>query len=227
MLFFSISQSKLPGYILPAIPPVILLLARSFVRQVEVKSRVIQPVAASIGIVFPVLIEIARAKLYPSFAPGLGLDLAPLRGVELAFGVSLIFGALIIAFALRHKWNGAIGVATCTTVILILIANRMVMPVLDSIVSARPAATSVIRSYAPKPDEVAVSHLPHAYWYGLNYYFQKDLAEWTPREEGTSFLFTSREGLPQVSQFLLLHNSRAAAPIPATADGKIYFIDLR
>ena len=227
LLFFSISQSKLPGYILPAIPPVILLLARSFVRQVELKPRVIQSVVASIGIVFPVLIEIARAKLYPSFAPGLGLDLAPLRGVELAFGVSLIFGALIVVLALRHKWNGAIGVATCTTVILILIANRMVMPVLDSIVSARPAATSVIRSYAPKPDEVAVSHLPHAYWYGLNYYFQKDLAEWTPREEGTSFLFTSREGLPQVSQFLLLHNSRAAAPIPATADGKIYFIDLR
>jgi len=31
LVFFSLSQSKLPGYILPAIPPILLVLARSFV----------------------------------------------------------------------------------------------------------------------------------------------------------------------------------------------------
>jgi 4-amino-4-deoxy-L-arabinose transferase-like glycosyltransferase len=226
LLFFSVSQSKLPGYILPAIPPAVLLLARSFALQNELKSRIIRPVVASIGIVFPALIGIARAKFHPSFAPEPGLALNPLRSVEIAFGVSLMFGALIVFFALRRKWNAAIGVAACTIVILLLIAECRVMPALDSIVSTRPAAASVIRSYAPKPGEVAVFHLPRAYEYGLDYYFQKDLAEWTP-ENKASFLFTSREGLPRVTQFLLLHNSRAAASVLATEDGKIYFIDLR
>jgi 4-amino-4-deoxy-L-arabinose transferase-like glycosyltransferase len=227
LLFFSISQSKLPGYILPAIPSAALLLARSFVRLVELKSSVVQPVVGSIGIVFLVLVGIARAKFHPSLAPELGLDLDPLRGIEVAFGVSLVFGALIVGSVLRRKWNGAICVAACATVILILTTNRMFMPVLDSIVSARPAASSVIRSYAPKPDRVSVFHVPRAYWYGLNYYFQADLAEWAPGGRGPSFLFTSREDLPQVTHLLRSKNGRAATPIPATEDGKIYFFDLR
>ncbi len=42
LLFFSLSQSKLPGYILPAIPPAMLLLARTVALQVEIASLALQ-----------------------------------------------------------------------------------------------------------------------------------------------------------------------------------------
>jgi 4-amino-4-deoxy-L-arabinose transferase-like glycosyltransferase len=224
LIFFSLSQSKLPGYILPSIPPAVLLLATSFLRQVEQKARAIHLAVAGIGVVFPLVIGIARANLNLTFGPGIGFHPDPARGVQGALGAAVVGGALIAAFTLRRKWNGAVCIAACTTVILLLIANRMIVPGIDAFISARPTATGLIKLYAPKPDEVAVFHLPRAYGYGLNYYFGMDLPEWTPENTRASFLFFSMDSLTQLNQFPQFSDIRAGAGtfVPATVDGKIY-----
>ena len=221
LLFFSLSQSKLPGYILPAFPPAILLFAAHLARHVGQKTRMAYLAVASIGIVFPLLLGIGRAKLHVPYAPGIGpypnLD----RGIQWAFLTALVGGGLIVALALYRKWNGAISTAACTTVILILIANRMVMPALDGFISARSAATGLIKSFSAKPDDVAVFHLPRAYKYGLNYYFGTDLPEWTPKNTGR-YLFFSNNSLNELYRFPELFNARTSTFFPVTSDGKIY-----
>lgn len=224
LLFFSLSQSKLPGYILPAIPPGVLLLARSFQRQIEQKTRGILLVVASVGIVFPLLVGIVYAKPNLAFGPGIGFDPDPIRGIRVVLGAALIGGGLIVAFALYHKWNGAMCVAVCTTAVLLLVANRMVMPGLDSFISARPAAMGLIKVHKAKPDEIAVYRLPRAYGYGLNYYFGTELPEWTPENTRAIYLFLSEDSQAKLNHSSQFSNASADSYIPATLDGKIYLL---
>jgi 4-amino-4-deoxy-L-arabinose transferase-like glycosyltransferase len=225
LVFFSISQSKLPGYILPAIPPAVLLLARGFVRQIEQKTRAMQVVVAGVAILFPLLIGMIYAKPNLNFAPGLSFYPDPIRGLRVAFGAALVGGVCIVAFVLFRKWNGAVSAGAATAVVLLLIANRMIMPGIDAFISARPEATALIKVLKATPDEVAVYHLPRAYGYGLNFYFGKSLPEWTPENTRASFIFFSFDSLPQLDhlyQFSRRSPGNAFAFVPATLDGKIY-----
>jgi len=224
LLFFSLSQSKLPGYILPAVPPAVLLLARCFVRQIEQKMRGMRLVIAGVGIVFPLLVGIVYAKSNLTFGPGIGFDPDPIRGVRVALGTALVGGGLIGALALLRKWNGAVCITACTTLVLLLVANRMVMPGLDTFISARPAATDLIKVYKAKPDEIAVYRLPRAYGYGLNYYFGTDLPEWSPENTRATYLFLSKDSPAPLNQSRQFFNARAGSFVPATSDGKIYLL---
>jgi 4-amino-4-deoxy-L-arabinose transferase-like glycosyltransferase len=221
ILFFSLSQSKLPGYILPTIPPAVLLLAKSLQRQFEQRKGATQVLVASVGIVFPLLVGFLYARPHLAFGPGIRFDPDPIRGLRAAFGVALVGGSLIVAFALFHKWNGAVSTTACTIAILLLVANRLVMPGVDTFISARPAAMGLIQLHKAKPDEVAVYHLPRAYEYGLNYYFGTELPEWTPQNTKAKYLFLSRDSRPPLNQSLQFLNLHAGAFFPATSDGKI------
>jgi len=225
LLFFSLSQSKLPGYILPAIPPAVLLLAKILQRQIEQKTKALQLLVASVGIVFPLLVGFLYARPQLAFGPGISFDPDPIRGLRVAFDAALVGCGLIVAFAVRRKWNRAISIAACTTVLLLLIANRMVMPGIDAFISARPEATALVKVLRATPDEVAVYHLPRAYEYGLNYYFGENLPEWTPENTRASFIFFSVDSLPQLDhlyRFSTRSPGNTFAFVPATLDGKIY-----
>ncbi len=220
-LFFSLSQSKLPGYILPAIPPAVLLLAGSFVRQIEQSSWGTRLAAASNGIMFSVMLGIARARPRLAFGTDVGFDPDLIRGVQVAFVVALATAGLIVAFAFYRKWSGAVATTATAVVILLLIANRMLMPGLDRIISARPAAIGLITAFNAMPGDIAVYHLPRAYQYGLDYYFERDLPEWTPENTRSNYIFFSKGSLSQLNQFPQL-DGRASVFFPATTDGKIY-----
>jgi 4-amino-4-deoxy-L-arabinose transferase-like glycosyltransferase len=221
-LFFSLSQSKLPGYILPAIPPAVLLLARSFARQIEQNVWGTRLAAAVTGIIFPLMLGIIRTKPRLAFGTEVGFDPDLIRGVQVAFVVALAAGGLIVGFALYRKWSGAIATTASAVVILLLIANQMLMPGLDRIISARPAAIGLITAFKATPQDIAVYHLPRAYAYGLDYYFGKDLPEWTPENTRAAYIYFSKSSLTQLNQFPQLFDGRTSASFPATSDGKIY-----
>jgi 4-amino-4-deoxy-L-arabinose transferase-like glycosyltransferase len=221
LLFFSLSQSKLPGYILPAIPPAILLLTRSFVRQIEQSAKGTRLAAASVGIMFPVLTGIASIKLLPILGPGQSANLAAIHYAFLAFGALLVGLGFTVAFALYRKWNGVVSAVACTTVIFLFIANRKVMPLIDVLISARPAAATLVGKYKVQPDEIAIYHLPRTYEYGLNYYFGKALPEWTPENTKAVVLFFSVDS--DIHRFLDIRRGGSFDSEPTTIDWKIWW----
>jgi 4-amino-4-deoxy-L-arabinose transferase-like glycosyltransferase len=222
LLFFSLSQSKLPGYILPAIPAAILLLSVSTAKLAQQKSGMLSMVMAAIGLIFPVGVGIALAEWAGSSKIDFQVHTEILRGLQIALAAAIVFGGLIAGFSIRRKLNEAIFVSAFAMAVLILLANRFILPGTDTIVSSRPAAVWTIQIHSMSPDEVAVYRLPRAYEYGLNYYFGSALSEWTPQDVKAKVLFCSREALDSPK----LSGISGQYEVPASGDGKIFFVIL-
>jgi len=223
LIFFSLSQSKLPGYILPAIPPAILLIARSAARRVQQKSSILPPLVICTGLMFPVGVGIALVQW--NHAPNIDFLLRTniARGFQIALGATLFLAAVIAVYALRRRLNEAIFVAASTTALLILIANRLILPGTDTLVSPRPAAMWAIQGHSLSADDIAVYALPRAYGYGLDYYFNATLPEWTPKNTNSKILFCGRAALDSPEMERLLSGK---SEFPATGDGKVFVVIL-
>jgi 4-amino-4-deoxy-L-arabinose transferase-like glycosyltransferase len=219
IIFFSLSQSKLPGYILPAIPPAVLLLAVSTARRVQKKLSGLASLVICIGLMFPIGIAVALARW--SHAANIDSQLHGhiARGFQIALGAAIVLAAVIVIYALRRKLNEAIFVAASTTALLVLLANRLILPGADTLVSPRPAAMWAL-GHSVGADDVVVYSLPRAYGYGLNYYFDAALPEWTPENTNAKILFCGKEALdtPQ------LESLRGKAKFPATGDEKVFLV---
>jgi len=227
VLFFSLSQSKLPGYILPAIPPAILLLAGSTVRQTERTAKGVRLALLCTGLLFPLLAGIAVAKLPVILGLTFSPDQNPVPGLRVGLAVALAGGALGVGLAIYRKWNGTVCMLAGTTVILLLIATHVVLPYLDEFVSVRPIALGIIGSYSPKLDKIAVLHLPRDFEYGLDYYFQTALSEWTPEKKEVRLIFSGKQGLEQLAllpQFE--YTARNKMFMPLDPGGRVFLVDL-
>jgi 4-amino-4-deoxy-L-arabinose transferase-like glycosyltransferase len=222
LLFFSLSQSKLPGYILPAIPPAVLLLCASTARHIQQKSGMLLSIIVSIGSIFPVGISIALAIRSHSPLVDAMLDANFTRGFEIALGMAIVCFGVVVGFSIRRQPNNALCFVASTVAILIFLANRFILPVIDTIASARPAAIWTIQVHSLSTDEVVVYGLPRAYQYGLNYYFNAPLSEWTPENKKARVLFASRDALDSLPPRSLPGRDQA----PATEDGKVFFVIL-
>jgi 4-amino-4-deoxy-L-arabinose transferase-like glycosyltransferase len=216
-VFFSLSKSKLPGYILPAIPPAMLLVARSAARLAERKSASLRVAVASVGFLLPIGLGIAQWKLaFPATSNDFEAILG--RGLQQGLLAALLFGSLIGWSALRGKWNQSLAGAACSVALLVLIANWLFLPAFDWFSSARPAAEIFMKHPAEMSREVVVYRLQRAYNYELDYYFQRELPEWSPKYPHDAYVFVSRNALAELSQEALLSPD---GTVLATGDGNV------
>jgi len=82
-----------------------------------------------------------------------------------------------------------------------------------------------MKQYSPDPDEIAVYRLPRAYGYELNYYFGKELPEWTPENTSAAFVFFSANSISHLDQFhgfSIRNPGNTFSIVPATLDDKIW-----
>jgi 4-amino-4-deoxy-L-arabinose transferase-like glycosyltransferase len=176
LVFFSLSQSKLPGYIVPALPAGTLLLAE------HVRRRVTD--GESPGIFLIVLHSIVAAA---PIVPALMIQYMVLQH-RLPWGkaaaISFTFAAVLaigIAITLRTKLGfGALRFITLVPVVLAVAAIlRLGVPALDSTLSVRPLANE-ISHLENKPLLLAVSGVSRETEYGLAFYRNQviDRYEW-------------------------------------------------
>ncbi len=164
-IFFSAARNKLPGYLLPLVPAIAVLLAIALEQSIGKGRR------AAVCLVLSALLLI----LLPAAADVLPLALVTgIRRADLTFAPhSLIFAAIFVVIASAVGWLAAkqrflnaiecLSLAT-TTVILYLMFT--VLPVLDRNYSVRGF-------YREAPDavsEACLDHVNRAWEYGLNYY---------------------------------------------------------
>ena len=169
VLFFSFSQSKLPGYILPGIPAGALLVSEYLaVRRTEV-SRLSLPLATTHGLVCGAVV--CAALISPTVI--LNQRLAMGTAAYVAAGVGLVV-AFLIAAALRSRPGiRLLRVTTLAAVVLgIAAVLRLAAPSIDARLSARPIAHT-IQSFSHEPVPLAVYGTNREQDYGLEFYLNR------------------------------------------------------
>jgi 4-amino-4-deoxy-L-arabinose transferase-like glycosyltransferase len=163
VVFFSISRSKLPGYILPAIPPGIILLAQ----YVRTRSGA-KPRTAMVGL-HAVLAGalVFSALMIPYQVLQHRIPWGTTVIVPLIF--SLILAAAVFA-PLRNYGYPSLRFVTLVPAVLALgIAVRSGAPALDATLSARPASAA-LQALDPHPLPVAVFLISRETEFGLQFY---------------------------------------------------------
>jgi 4-amino-4-deoxy-L-arabinose transferase-like glycosyltransferase len=161
LLFFSISQSKLPGYILPAIPPFAILLASYLQRKRHQLSNAILAAHA--------LLASAMVGLL-LMLPYTALRQEPTTAAKVTAGVAVGVVLFAMYFTLRRAGKQYLRFVTLAPVVLCgAYLLRPAAPVLDAVYSARPVAEEL--SAIGKPDApVAVFRTGRDLEYGLGFY---------------------------------------------------------
>ncbi|MGA8762375.1 MAG: glycosyltransferase family 39 protein [Candidatus Sulfotelmatobacter sp.] len=168
LVFFSLSQSKLPGYILPAIPAGAILLVE-YLRQVLAEGEVgpvskwlvvLHALAAAAPIV-PALLIVYLATQH-RLPGGLPMFVAMAVAFVLCAGIAL---TLVSRMGLRMlRFVTLVPVVLTVAAVLKLGSNA-----LDHTLSARPLAQE-ISGMETHPLPLAIYHVPRELEYGLTFY---------------------------------------------------------
>ena len=202
IVFFSFSQSKLPGYILPAIPPLALVGAIALSRVISENApriRALMRAIAATWLVIGIAASVAssRAKAPPGLAY---LNFGRLVLSPGLFGalIALAVAAVLIAAALRARPATAILLCAVLTACVLEIASLKILPVLDSALSARPHAEFMRNDQ--HPDRIFTYQLRRDWNYGLTFYFRRELSEWTPTDPSPAFVLTTPKGMAELKR---------------------------
>jgi 4-amino-4-deoxy-L-arabinose transferase-like glycosyltransferase len=197
LLFFSFSQSKLPGYILPAVPPLVLLCAVGALRASNMSRATTIVVVAGIGVVW---IGVALFGLhFANRLPHSLLDQTGLLRVSWLFVYSALVLAIVAAlWATRGKFDRLIIVCSVCVALTVEFANFRILPILDRLYSARSYAESV--RHDRRPDRIFTWNLKRNWDYGLAFYFGRELPEWSPGDNEPALVLTTPQGLQEMKK---------------------------
>ncbi len=165
ILFFTLSKSKLPGYILPAIPPLGFLMAQNVSLRENKISAGERWIRIPCGLTFIALgifgfLEIRTHLVWPALAlTGGGCAILLLR--NLRFGLILGVSSLLVAVASALTGNA-----------------RELMDQRYSPRNAPQAARVIWSNYSP--EKSSTYKLTRSFQYGLNFYSHRELPEWLP-----------------------------------------------
>jgi len=187
VFFFSLSESKLPSYILPAIPLLFVLLGREVARSFERGGKGVTWQMGAAGVVF---LAFAVPLVMPALDSARVYQITDLRGIVAALSLSIVGGLCILAFSLLKRPKAAlIGVVLLVTA-LVEVSSHWILPQADHLFSPRELAQLVISKDSAASD-VAEYKLPRTWKFGLDYYFGRELREWTPGSPQPDWIVTT------------------------------------
>ncbi len=195
LLFFSFSQSKLPGYILPAIPPLFLFMSRAVERLFASSNR---GAAVFTGITGALFIAAAIFSEKALLRTGHFFNISTGRIIFLLLLIGV--GGLIAAgLSVWKRPRAALTALVLVVASILVFLNFGVLPAADARISARPAALDALR-LDPAGQNIAFSDLKRDWHYGLNYYFGRELPEWTRGAPLPEWLFTSEKNANELER---------------------------
>ena len=195
ILFFSVSQSKLPGYILPAIPPIFIPLGNWISESLSGKRRTVLRVLGWTGALFMII-----------SIPLLGETIVGISNMErpeyaIAGGAAFLLGLIVVLSALRGRSTTALILLVLAAASIVEIASTFVLPKLDYRISARPFALK-LQAKDPSSRDIYTYQLPRNWQYGMNFYLNRALPEWMPDSREPEWIL----GLAPTRQFLNDYN---------------------
>lgn len=191
VLFFSLSASKLPGYILPALPPAAILLTRYLCRHIT--GQIKPPLLTIFVHSLMAAVLLIPALTLPYILVRRGFTWIPLTTVATVIAALLAIGmiaTLVSSLGLRMlRFVTLVPVALAVAAIL-----RIGGPTMDQQLTARPLANDIARVEAGLLP-AAVYHVPREIEYGLAFYRDQPIKSYDRGEiPAKPHLLVTREG---------------------------------
>jgi 4-amino-4-deoxy-L-arabinose transferase-like glycosyltransferase len=177
VLFFSLSRSKLPGYILPSIPPICLLLTHACVAMASVYRKSFRVIVLTAAVILFLLFALVR-------------DLTPhISRTNEKFGVIagwslFLMGAANLFLAIFYPARSSTGIRNvfaASSVVPILLVVSLVDVLLTSYFhwdpSGRTLSEELRRSGIPSRG-LLVRSMSRGQRYSLSYYLHDEVADW-------------------------------------------------
>ena len=195
VIFFSVSKSKLPGYILPAIPAFVLLTALALANSLRAEKA---PVPAGLAVirVTPAL-AIAVVGATGFFQPWGRTAEFRWYGLQCLL-LSSIATVAAVALRTRKRQGAAIVTGSAAWVCLLLLTTSGPLPWSDPWFSARPMASEVLRD-PEMAAEVRTLGLQRSWQFGLDFYLQRELQEWDSSAPA-GYVLASASGMQELNR---------------------------
>lgn len=198
VLFFSFSESKLPGYILPAIPALALLLGAALAcvagKGLPHGDKRAARLAVALGLTWLVLgagVLLWLRRLSPVMRDDLKSSILLSGGIAVAGGIAIALSGIV-------QKRIPVLLMIALTVLSVEIAGMRILPSLDPYLSARWHA-EFLRNDA-HPDRIFTYQLPRAWTYGLAFYLGRELPEWNPGDPESALVLTTPKGLEEMTK---------------------------
>jgi 4-amino-4-deoxy-L-arabinose transferase-like glycosyltransferase len=214
MLFFSFSQSKLPGYIIPAIPPLFVVLAHGVARSVKLGGKGARNLFFGTG----ALLLLPAMFLYVEIRGNGGLRGLPELNLTITVFIVVLGGLLAVLCTTANRPRAAFVIIVLLVSIIVEVINFRTLPELDPKISARTLAQQLLR-LDPSSENVAVHSVARDWHYGLNYYLGRELPEWSSNSPQPVWLFG---GVGTGATFQM----RYQIPLTQLSKGNYSFVDL-
>ncbi len=210
VLFFSLSGSKLPGYILPSLPPVALLLGRRFSERIEHGGPdKVQAVARWCYLI----VSLAAAAAFP-FVLEKNYGNAWQTGALLAMAAAIPALAAFY-FAHRGMMRAAFQTTTAQSLVLVLAVALFGFPVLGAYNSTRGIALQAREASADGESIITFCYFHHTLNYYTDYHIEANLLDPPAlvdyaRQHPRFLLVTERDRLRDLAQIHQLSSTLLA-----------------
>jgi 4-amino-4-deoxy-L-arabinose transferase-like glycosyltransferase len=210
VIFFSLSQSKLPGYVLPAIPGFVFLTVISLAKALGAE-RVPVPAGFAVLALTPVS-ALVVIGLFEYFQP-----ISKMAEFRIYGRTCLLLGGIaivtILGLSLRNKYSAAILTGLGAWVCLLILTYSSPLPSMDSWFSPRPIAFTILRDNETAA-EVRTFHLQRGWQFALNFYLRRELQEWNPAEP-LGYVLASPAGIQELRRTRIPYQVLDDTSLPA------------
>jgi len=216
--FFTISRSKLPGYVLPAVPAIGLLLSRDLSRKLQQSLGSLRWICFGIALTFAFMGVLAGVE---SEKIPFVTDMRPAPTVTQFYLVVVLAGIVVGILAVLKRLRVALMLASIVLPAFLAFGTKDLWQ-LDEGVSARPV-TLISKAEFHFPEDLlrnaATYKLKRGLVFGLNFYFERELPEWVPPGGQRSIIFASPKGSEELRKRLACWQYLVSPAVEICADG--------
>lgn len=188
IVFFTISRSKLPGYILPAVPVIGLLVAGGLTSRMQKTDLSLRWICLTVGLTL-IAIGVVAGMLKDKIP--LVTDEFPTSPLGNFTAWTVSMGTVVGIFGFFRTRRLALGLAAMVMPVFMVLGTGQLWQ-LDAGVSARPTVVGALNHLTEADMEKATTYkLKRGLAFGVNFYLHRELQEWALANPQHSIIFTS------------------------------------
>ncbi|HEV2194981.1 MAG TPA: glycosyltransferase family 39 protein [Candidatus Acidoferrum sp.] len=193
LLFFSISRSKLPGYILPALPALVLIFAHSLTAMEKIPRWLLRVALLLFSLLLFVPLVYIQL-LGPHFPYGNATIVTGVCAIVALMGAANL---LLASFGRPARQKNLLPLLAAGCVVPILLATLVAYFIAPSFLKLDPSGKTLARQVQQQKiplDELAVGWMDRGQHYGMNFYLHQEIKDWNLENSGKQYVLTDIRG---------------------------------